>query len=62
LGPSYMQTGDVIAILFGYKAPVVLRPEENGQFSFIGEAYVDGVMDGEAMNEGKFNTEVFKIV
>ncbi|KAK3377325.1 heterokaryon incompatibility protein-domain-containing protein [Lasiosphaeria ovina] len=62
LGPSYMQKGDFIAILFGHKAPVILRPVESEWYSFVGEAYVDGVMDGDAMEEGKINREDFKIV
>ena len=62
LAPSYIQKGDSIAILFGHKAPVVLRPVGFDQYSFVGEAYVDGVMDGEATEEGKVNREAFEIV
>ncbi|CAI6086888.1 unnamed protein product [Clonostachys chloroleuca] len=44
--------GDVIAILFGFRWPCVLRPkaEDNGKdFEFIGEAYVHGMMGGEGV-------------
>jgi hypothetical protein len=61
LGPSYSQKGDVIAILLGHKAPVVLHPAENGRFNFVGEAYIDGVMNGEAMEDGRI-MEDFNIV
>jgi hypothetical protein len=40
--------GDIVAILFGCNYPVVLRPSGN-DFKYIGECYVDGLMDGEAV-------------
>ncbi|KAL1386690.1 heterokaryon incompatibility protein-domain-containing protein [Phyllosticta capitalensis] len=46
--------GDVICILSGGSVPYVLRPVpgEEGKYQFIGEAYIEGIMYGEAM-EGK---------
>ena len=61
-GPSHVQRGDVVVILFGYTVPMVLRPVENGMYSFVGEVYLDGVMDGEAMKEGEIHTEDFQLV
>ncbi|KAM7211218.1 Heterokaryon incompatibility protein (HET) domain containing protein [Rhypophila decipiens] len=61
LGPSHARKGDFIAIIYGQGAPVVLRPLESGRCSFVGDAYVDGVMDGEAVEEGKTRTEDFLI-
>jgi hypothetical protein len=54
--------GDFIAILVGHKAPVVLRPVDSDRYNFVGKAYVDGVMDGEAMEEGKINGGDFKMI
>ncbi|WZH40837.1 HET domain-containing protein [Fusarium acuminatum] len=57
MGPAEGQPGDVVVIFCGGRIPFVLRPldqlggsqrGENGLFSFVGEAYCDGVMDGEA--------------
>ncbi|KAM7218660.1 Heterokaryon incompatibility protein (HET) domain containing protein [Rhypophila decipiens] len=62
LGPSYVQNGDFIAIIFGQAAPVILRPVESDRCSFVGDTYVDGIMDGEAMKEGRIKKEDFKIV
>jgi hypothetical protein len=49
-----MIAGDVIAILFGLHVPCVLRPlsdkPEDG-YAFIGEAYVHGAMNGEAVKD-----------
>ncbi|KAH6714494.1 hypothetical protein BKA61DRAFT_673814 [Leptodontidium sp. MPI-SDFR-AT-0119] len=53
--------GDLIAILLGCSTPVVIRP--NGDyFKVIGEAYVQGIMEGEAMDflkEGKVERRNF---
>ena len=55
--------GDKICILFGGCVPFVLRETGDGHFKFIGECYVHGIMDGEAM-EGKDTASIsreFKI-
>ncbi|KAG5752176.1 hypothetical protein H9Q70_005185 [Fusarium xylarioides] len=42
--------GDLIAVLFGCSTPVVIRRYgPYGYYQVIGEAYVQGLMDGEAM-------------
>jgi len=53
--------GDLIAVLFGCSAPVVIRPF-NTHFQVIGEAYVQGIMEGEALeglHAGKFKSQRF---
>jgi hypothetical protein len=45
------QIGDKICILFGSAVPYILREDNNGSFVLVGECYVHGVMDGEAMKE-----------
>ena len=40
--------GDLIAIIFGCSTPIVMRPKGE-YFQVIGEAYVHGFMNGEAM-------------
>jgi len=57
LGPPRTLVHDVIAILFGCSVPVILRPYRREPslppvYEFIGEAYIYGKMDGEAMYEG----------
>ncbi|KAI6753844.1 hypothetical protein HG530_013020 [Fusarium avenaceum] len=50
--PAEGQPGDVVVIFCGGRIPFVLRPldnkDEEEMFSFVGEAYCDGIMDGEA--------------
>ena len=52
LGPRDVQAGDWACILFGCSVPVVLREHRSATgryFSFIGECYIYGMMDGEAL-------------
>ena len=43
-----MKVGDKIAIIFGCSTPLVIRPVGD-KFMVVGEAYVQGFMDGEAL-------------
>lgn len=43
------KTDDVIAVLLGFDAPVILRPKANGHLEFVGEAYVHGLMNEDAI-------------
>jgi hypothetical protein len=48
LAPEETLRGDFIAVLYGCNFPVVLRRSDNA-FKYIGECYIDGLMDGEAI-------------
>ena len=48
-GPRSLRAGDEVWILHRAGLPFVLRPEPNGTFRLIGEAFVYGVMHGEAL-------------
>ena len=61
LVPNAAREGDVICVLFGGQMPLVLRPKREF-FELIGEAYVYGIMDGEAMQDleaGKYHEQDF---
>ncbi|KAF4465746.1 ankyrin and het domain [Fusarium albosuccineum] len=52
LCPPETKEGDFICILYGCSVPVVLRETpDKRQMIFVGEAYVHGKMDGEAMED-----------
>jgi hypothetical protein len=57
------QVGDLIAIVFGCSTPLALRKLPDGeQYQVLGEAYVQGLMDGEAMVElrrGRYKPTTF---
>ena len=48
LCPSNGRKGDEIWLLEGARVPFILRPGQHG-YTFIGESYVHGFMDGEAV-------------
>jgi hypothetical protein len=50
LGPSISKRGDLCCVLFGAKVPFILRRfgEEN-HYKLIGESYIHGIMEGEAV-------------
>lgn len=49
LVPSLAQKDDVIAILFGAQTPLILRPIAGDRYHLVGECYIQGIMDGEAL-------------
>ena len=49
IGPETMQSGDIVCVFLGGDTPFILRPKDTGEYTFIGEAYVDGIMDGETL-------------
>jgi hypothetical protein len=49
LGLDHVEPGDVVAVLIGSQVPFVLRKSVGGRYKIVGEAYVDGIMDGEAV-------------
>ncbi|KAK4172944.1 heterokaryon incompatibility protein-domain-containing protein [Triangularia setosa] len=54
LGPEGGQVGHVVCILYGCSVPVLLKKVEDPRveelYEVVGETYVHGVMDGEAMD------------
>lgn len=48
IGPRSTAVGDQIWIFPGASVPFVLRPRSSGRFRLVGEAYVHGIMYGEA--------------
>jgi hypothetical protein len=59
IGPPAIQPDDVVVILFGGRAPFILRSTDvDGEYHLIGDCYVDGIMHGEYIEklkaDGKF--------
>lgn len=48
-----MQAGDVLCVLLGGNMPFILRPLDDGVFGYVGQAVVPGIMDGEALQQGR---------
>ena len=57
--PQDAQTGDLICVLFGCSVPVVIRKRAGEEYQFIGECYLHGFMDAEAIAmQAKGNLQV----
>ncbi|PVH80545.1 hypothetical protein DL98DRAFT_515399 [Cadophora sp. DSE1049] len=52
LGPVITQPGDIVCLFHGGNVPYVLRPTA-GYYQLVGECYVHGIMNGEAMQVWK---------
>ena len=48
--PEETQVGDCVVLVCGGRVPLVVRPDGDGYNMFVGEAYIHGIMDGEAFN------------
>ncbi|QGI63959.1 hypothetical protein CEK26_007910 [Fusarium fujikuroi] len=57
MGPMESRSGDVVVVFCGGRIPFVLRPLEGSsgrdEFLYVGEAYCDGIMDGEVTGKKK---------
>ena len=66
LGPRSCEEGDSVFILYGCSVPVILRQIDDGNsYKFIGECYVHGMMDGEAImlkDQQDMPTKHFRLV
>ena len=51
MAPHHARKGDIVCLLLGCRIPVVLRERKEGGFRLVGEAYVHGIMKGEAMTK-----------
>ncbi|GAW22121.1 hypothetical protein ANO14919_116560 [Xylariales sp. No.14919] len=55
--PSGSQPGDCVCVLVGGEVPFIVRPTGRGTYTFVGECYIDGVMDGETFAGEPTQTE-----
>lgn len=62
LGPSATRVADCVVFLAGGRTAYIVREEKvPGTYTFLGEAYVHGIMDGEAF-QGRYTLQEFQIV
>jgi hypothetical protein len=51
IGPAKMSPGDVVFVISGVSTPFVLHHISRDTFQLLGECYVEGIMDGEAVRD-----------
>lgn len=62
LGYPGVRVGDMICILYGTTVPYVLRPRPDGAMTLVGDAYINDIMDGQALSlTEKSADEMFQI-
>ena len=60
LAPMIAQAGDICCVLLGATVPfIVRRTDTEDHFKFIGEAYVHGIMRGEALRADNTKPQTF---
>jgi len=52
MAPEFASPGDAICVILGAIAPYILRRHPDKRYELMGETYVHGIMDGEAMEMG----------
>lgn len=56
IGPYWAECGDAVCLLEGGKVPFILKKTQRAeQYEFVGEAYVHGIMHGQAINSEFMN-------
>jgi len=50
LGPDTVKAGDMIYILYGSRVPVILRHKQDNEYWFLGQCYMENVMEGKYRN------------
>lgn len=65
LGPEDIKEGDLVCIFFSGPVPYILRPSQlNSNYMFLGESYVHGLMNSEALDmldQGEIQTAIFEL-
>ena len=49
LAPRSIKPGDQVSLLLGCDSPLALRPDKTGRHSVVGQCYIHGLMEGEAL-------------
>ena len=63
IGPAALRQHDLVCVFFGGATPFVSKKEDE-YYRFIGEAYVHGLMNGEAIQQleaGKLSAKAFRL-
>jgi hypothetical protein len=63
IGPMPLEVGDTICVVLGCKVPLLLRKYED-HYILVGECFVWGLMDGEAIRmkrKGEYRFDIFRL-
>ncbi len=60
--PETAQIDDYLCVVHGVKVPMVMRKNDDQHFVFVGQAYVHGIMDGEAIQSDSLTDEIISVI
>ncbi|KAE9994865.1 hypothetical protein EG327_000079 [Venturia inaequalis] len=60
--PTQARVGDDICIIENARIPYVIHPVSNGSYELVGECWVEGLMEGEALGSTKFKWKDISLV
>jgi Heterokaryon incompatibility protein (HET) len=60
--PLYAEVGDKICIFQGATIPFVVRPQGDGKYTLVGECWVQGMMEGEALSLPRFRWQDISLI
>lgn len=60
--PIMSEVGDRICIFQGATVPFVLRPQGDGKHALVGECWVQGLMNGEALSLPRFRWKSVSLI
>ena len=61
LVPFCAEAGDRVCIFLGSSTPFLIREKESSSFELVGDAYIHGVMDGEALESKNWQPEMLEL-
>jgi hypothetical protein len=59
--PKHAKVGDHICLLQGFPAPFIVRELDDGYYAIVGDAYIQGIMEGENWPEDDSEIATIKI-
>jgi hypothetical protein len=59
--PAGAQKGDIVCIFLGGDVPFIIRPLSDGHYHLLGDCYIHGIMEGQAMEWSHVKTEIIRL-
>ena len=60
VGPKDIQNGDILSVLLGGQVPFILRKLDD-TCMLVGESYIHGIMNGEALDDAASGIQSFRL-
>ena len=61
VGDVTLEPGDLVCVFLGGRTPFIIRPVDE-KYKFVGECYLQGIMQGEALEEGLQRQQLITLI